>query len=565
MLQTLSIENFTIVEYSFLDLNQGLTTITGETGAGKSILIDALNLVLGGRADSTTVRQQCEQAQITAQFCLPTEVQTWLSEQNISTASICQIKRIINKNGRSRALLNDKAISIQLLRTLGEQLVDIHGQHAHQSLLKTEIQRQVVDSLLTDKTPLKTLKQHYQKWKTLKQTLHDLGGNTQDREEKLAFLRYQVEELQELDLTLEAIQETEKEHKRFANAHKLLESSQRALNLLDTDEGASSLSLLSQASHELNAVQQHDNQLTNIIHLLETALIQTQEAIGELRHYVDSLDLEPGHLQELERKITKLQDMARKHKVRYTELPAHFDKLVAQLTALENYEQRASQLETEIAEVLQAYRRTAEQLHNQREAAAKSLAEQITYNMHRLGMPGGHLLIDVAFDEHATPTTHGMDIVEFLVTTNPGHSPKPLNKVASGGELSRISLAIQVITAQYSGVPTLIFDEVDVGIGGGVAEIVGQLLQQLAQQRQVLCITHLPQVACQGHQHLQVTKTLAEATTHTQLTWLNNAQRVTEIARMLGGVEMTEQTIAHAQEMLQRNIPKDYDAVTEES
>ena len=300
-------------------------------------------------------------------------------------------------------------------------------------------------------------------------------------------------------------------------------------------------------------MQQYDNKLNNITKLLEGAIIQAQEAVGELGHYLHSVDIDSARLQEVQQQIAELQDIARKHHVRFTELPAHFEKLTQQLHELENYEENASRLEAQITEVLQNYGVAAEALHQQRVQTAQRLSEQITAEMHKLGMPGGHLVIIVNVDESSPPSPIGTDIIEFLVTANPGYAPKLLHKVASGGELSRISLAIQVITAQRSGVPILVFDEVDVGIGGGVAEIVGQLLNHLAQKRQVLCITHLPQVACQGHHHLQVNKIINEHKTHAYINILNNQQRIEEIARMLGGIEITSQTLAHAQEMLQRS------------
>lgn len=555
MLHHLSVENLAIVEHLELRFKQGLTIISGETGAGKSILIEALGLVLGERADSEWVRQGCESAKVTALFTLPPTAQRWLAEQGLGEHTQCLISRIVNHNGRSRAYLNDLPVSIQLLRQLGEYLIDIHGQHAHQSLLKQEIQLQLLDDLAAETQILASVKQAYQHWKSLQTALHTLGG--QDREAKLALLRYQVQELEKFALTPAAIETLEAEHRRLAHAHKLLENSQRALNLLDADETAAALSYLNQARHQLNEIQQHDHRLGNLVTLLETALIQTQEAVGELRHYLDGVEIDPHRLQEVEQQIAALQDLARKHKIRFNELPAYFKKLTDQLTELENYEDHARRLEKDLEEAVGTYRKCAEALHQQRIQTSHQLAHQITAYMHQLGMATGQLTIAVGADEEAIPTPRGTDLVEFLVSTNPGQTPKPLHKIASGGELSRISLAIQVIIAQHSGVPILVFDEVDVGIGGSVAEIVGQLLSRLGQQRQVLCITHLPQVACQGHHHLQVSKTFQQESTRTTVRCLTNKQRIEEIARMLGGLEITSQTLAHAREMLQRSHAKD--------
>lgn len=552
MLHYLQIENFAIVEQLKLYFDSGLTIISGETGAGKSILIDALSLVLGERADSSVVRQSYETAVVNAVFTMPATAATWLQQQNLDdNKNECLVRRVINRNGRSRGYINDQPVSVQTLRRLGEQLIDIHGQHAHQSLLKSDVQRQLLDEIVPEPGILEQVTQIYQHWQSLKTALDALGG--EDREAQIAFLRYQVEELETFELTAEAISNLENEQSRLVHAQRLLENSQQALELLDNDEGGSTLSSLSRANHILEDALQHDDQLSPITALLENAIIQTQEAIGDLRHYLYRLDIDEARLQEVQQQIANLQDVARKHRIAVIELPAHFEKLTKQLNELENYEENASRLETEKAQALQDYRLAAEALYQHRLQTAQQLSIQITAEMHQLGMPGGQLTISVVADEEAVPSATGTDIIEFLVTTNPGHELKPLSKVASGGELSRISLAIQVITAQSSGVPILVFDEVDVGIGGSVAEIVGQLLNHLGQQRQVLCITHLPQVACQGHHHLQITKTFHQQSTHASITVLDNQQRLEEVARMLGGIEITPQTLAHAQEMLQRS------------
>ncbi len=550
MLHYLQIENFAIVKQLKLHFNSGLTIISGETGAGKSILIDALSLVLGDRADTSVVRQGSETAVVNAVFTLPPAAQAWLQHQELDDEGECLVRRVISYNGRSRGYINDQPVSVQTLRKLGEYLVDIHGQHAHQSLLKNEAQRRLIDDMAEDKGVLQQVMRTYQRWHSLKTALDALGG--EDREAKIAFLRYQVEELEAFELTTEALEELDNEHRRLANAQKLLDNSQLALSLLDNEESGSTLSCLSQANHVLENVQQHDPRLNDITALLENAIIQTQEAVGELRHYLHRMDLDSGRLQEVQQQMTTLQDIARKHRVRVADLPTHFENLSQQLTELENYEENAIRLKAQLAEALQNYRAAAKNLHQQRLQTSQQLSKKISAEMHRMGMPGGQLVISVNADEKMLPVAIGTDRIEFLVSTNPGHPPKPLSKVASGGELSRISLAIQVITAQGSGVPILIFDEVDVGIGGGVAEIVGKLLNHLGQQRQVLCITHLPQVASQGHQHLQVSKSFQQNTTHAHIKALSSQQRVEEIARMLGGVEMTPQTLAHAAEMLER-------------
>ncbi|OQW95226.1 MAG: DNA repair protein RecN [Beggiatoa sp. IS2] len=562
MLQYIRIENFAIVEQLELNLDEGLTIITGETGAGKSILIDALSLVLGERADSAVVRQGCEAARVSAIFRLTPLVKTWLQQQDLDTTveeDECLVRRVIKNNGRSRSYINDQPVSLQALRQLSEYMVDIHGQHAHQSLLKLEVQRQLLDAIAEENSLLEQVKQTYQHWKTLQTELDILGGTVQDREASLTLLRYQVQELEEFELTEDSIKNLNEEHRRLANANELLERSQQALTLLDGEHESSALICLNQAHHELLNAQEYDARLKNMSILLEETIIQAQEATRELRHYLDQLQIDPERLNWVEQRISALQGMARKHKINFFELPAYFLKLSHQLSELEHYKERAGQLEIEVGAALQHYQVAAQALHQQRVQNAPPLAEKITTNMQQLGMPGGQLTITVTTHQEMLPTTSGIDRVEFLVTANPGQPPRPLHKVVSGGELSRISLAIQVITAQNSGVATLVFDEVDVGIGGGVAEIIGQLLRRLGQKRQVLCITHLPQVACQGHHHLQVSKTTHQQNTLAHLQFLNETQRVEEVARMLGGVEITAQTLAHAREMLQRGHSNDDD------
>ncbi|MDY6993605.1 MAG: DNA repair protein RecN, partial [Pseudomonadota bacterium] len=425
-----------------------------------------------------------------------------------------------------------------------------HGQHGHQSLLSTEVQRQLLDDIADDNTLIIQLRQAYQQWKAVQTLLTQLGGR--DYEAKLALLRYQVQELSAFELTPQALEDLETEHQRLAHASELLTHSQQALSGLAAEEGPSSIAYLTQVQHALHHVQQHDPRLDSVVHLLEHALIHIQEATRELQHYVAHLELDPERLQGVEQQIAALQDLTRKHKIRFAELPQYFQDLTQQLQQLEADQARLAHLDTEMAAALHHYRQAAATVHQQRLQTAQQLSEKITMHMQQLGMTGGQFTIRVTADEHATPTLQGNDKVEFLVTTNPGIAPRALSKVASGGELSRISLAIQVMIAQKSGVPSLVFDEVDVGIGGGIAEIVGKLLNQLGQQRQILCITHLPQVACQGHHHWQVSKTIQAQHTHTCIKQLTLEERIEEIARMLGGLEITAHTLVHAQEMLQR-------------
>lgn len=551
MIHTLQLQDFVIVESLQLQLESGLTIITGETGAGKSIIVDALGLLLGGRADSGFVRQGCEQTVLSASFTVTPAVTAWLETQKIPSEQCC-IRRVINASGRSRAWINDQNATIQKLTELGDLLVDIHSQHAHQSLLHADTQRQLLDGMLSPNDLLNQVQNHYANWKQLSDELLAIGGDSDDRAAQLALLTYQVEELQKLDvenLQLDALNE---EHRRLAHASQLLDTAQQVLNSLESSEpgAGSALVLLGQASRQLEAAQNHDKALEPVTEMLLSAHIQAQEANNELRHYIDHLEINPQRLDELDQRISLLQDVARKHQIAVDTLPEHLQILEDRLHALENYEQRAAELEQAQQQALDLYRQSAQQLALQRQQMAAELELAITQNMQPLGLPNGQLKIKLNFNETAQPTLQGNDKISFLVSTNPGHPPKPLNKAASGGELSRISLAIQVVTAQSGEVDTLVFDEVDVGIGGGVAEIVGRKLAELGQHRQVLCITHLPQVAACGHHHLQVQKNSAENQTHTQICTLDVDARIEEIARMLGGVEITRHTLAHAREML---------------
>ena len=553
MLYALDIRNFVLVENLELQLGDGLTVITGETGAGKSILIDALGLLLGERADSGVVRTDCEESEISGAFDLTPELRAWLESNDLTSGEDCIVRRVISRGGRSRAYLNDHPVTVQSLREAAEFLVDVHSQHAHQSLLKAETQRALLDSMAGHAELQGKVRERYQAWRDLRNSLKELGGNAADRTAQIHLLRYQVEELENLEVgNAQSLQDLQEEHRRLAHAGQLLENAQQALESLDGDNGGAALAGLYHAQRALQNVLAHDSQLQPLLDMLDGAAIQAQEAGDELRHYLNRLESDPQRLSWLDQRIGDLQDLARKHQIAVAELPAKLDDLKTKLDGLEHYEERAAQLEAELAKALEQYRAAALELSQQRAATALVLGKRITANIHQLGMGKGRFEIRVEHQADAKPAALGTDQVEFLVSANPGQPLKPLHKAASGGELSRISLAVQVITAEGSGVPTLVFDEVDVGVGGGVAEIIGKQLQALGGKCQVLCITHLPQVAAYGKRHLQVRKTSRKNSTQTHLTPLEAEQRVEELARMLGGLEITAQTLAHAREMLER-------------
>lgn len=551
MLKHLHIRDFAVIEELEIRFDAGMTVFTGETGAGKSIIVDALGLVLGDRADSSIIRSLCDSTEITAIFETGNNpsVNAILDEQGISQDEELMLRRVINRDGRSRAYVNGSSVPVQMLRDLGESMVDIHGQHAHQSLLKREVQRQLLDDYGRYETLLGQVRSSWSEWSAANSELSRISGHDQDRDARLALLQYQVQELEALNPDPAEIGNLEEEHTRLANASRLLETCQQILNQLAEDD-LSVLNQINHGAHEMHTLLRYDPSLTPVSELLENANIQINEAAGELRHYLDHLELDPGRLKTVEERITALHDIARKHKVKPEALAAHLGTLKTELKNLEDSEQHLADLEKRRDLALQSYRKAAAELHALRKKAAARLGEEIEAKLKELGMPGGRFEINVETLDKETPQREGMDRIEYLVSVNPGQPLQPLAKVASGGELSRISLAIQVTGSKDKTLPTLIFDEVDSGIGGGVAEIVGNLLHSLARNRQVFCVTHLPQVAAQGDHHLQVNKSTLAQTTLTQVIKLNRDDRVEEIARMLGGLKITEQTRAHAREML---------------
>jgi DNA repair protein RecN (Recombination protein N) len=550
MLTQLQIRDFVIVEQLELELDPGMSTLTGETGAGKSIVIDALSLLLGDRGDSSVVRQGAERTDISAVFDLSQlpEARAWLAERELDSGQECHLRRVISRNGRSKAYIDGIPQPLQVFKELGEQLVDIHGQHEHQSLLKRDLQRQLLDDYADNQALLTELAGHYETWRERRRKLETLRQASQERDARLDFLRFQVNELQALNLQEGELAALDEEQRRLANADKLLASCQRALGCLYEDE-VSAHGLLTQTLHEVTALSVLDTRLAPVSELLNAALIQVQEASDEVRQYLQQLDLDPARLEWVEQRLAAIHSLARKHRQPPAELPAWLERLQRELEELDNSELHQEQLEQQAEQALQAYSRNAELLSKRRAEAAVVLAEKVSAAMQGLGMPGGRFAIQL--ERQTKPSSQGLEMVEFLVSANPGQPLRPLNKVASGGELSRISLAIQVIAAHSARIPTLIFDEVDTGIGGGTAEVVGRQLRTLGKTRQVLCVTHLPQVAAQAHQHFQVSKQTDGQSTRAIVTRLDPEERVQEIARMLGGVELTAKTQAHAREMIE--------------
>jgi DNA repair protein RecN (Recombination protein N) len=497
MLLNLHIRDFAIVDNLEIDFSPGMSALTGETGAGKSILLDALGLLLGDRADAASVRHGQERAEISAGFdvshCPPAS--DWLRDHDMDNREDCQLRRVISREGRSRAYINGSSVPVASLRELGEHLVDIHGQHEHQSLLRRDLQRSLLDN-------------------------HGKHGKLLDN--------------------LQAV---------HGDAGQLIETCNSHLHRLYEDD-SSAHSLLGKAVDDLTALADVEPALKDAGELFNSALIQMQEGIDQLRICAEQLELDPARLQWVEQRLDALHSTARKHRIEVEQLPAYHERLRNNITNLEQADQKLDALEKEQSDLEQRYRKTARQLHNKRVKTAANISRQVGEAMQALGMQGGQFEIRVTDIGNDSLSLHGTDQVDFLVSANPGQPLQDLRKVASGGELSRISLAIQVVATQDTAIPTLIFDEVDSGVGGAVAETVGQQLQTLGIHHQVLCVTHLPQVAAQAHNHLQVQKQTDGNTTRTGIERLTQTQRVDEIARMLGGQKITDSTLQHAQEML---------------
>ncbi|HOW61557.1 MAG TPA: DNA repair protein RecN [Candidatus Contendobacter sp.] len=552
MLTQLRIRDFAIVEELELELAAGMTAITGETGAGKSILVDAIGLLLGDRADSDVIRHGAERADLSALFDLDAlpAARAWLAERDLDRDGECQLRRVVARTGRSRGYINGVPQPTQALRELGERLVDIHGQHEHQSLLRREAQRQLLDDYAGNQALVAELVEQYQTWSRLRRELRDLRQAAAERDARLDILRYHLRELAALNLAEGEVAHLEREQRQLAHASQLLDTSQRLLGWLSEDEESSITDRLDHGLRELNVLSRLDTRLIPVSELLNAALIQIQEASSELRSYAQALDLDPGHLAQVEQRLAAAHQLARKHRTTAEELPALRARFEAERDTLEHSETRLETLQQALKDARAAYQTGADRLSERRTAAARELGERVSTALAGLGMPGGRFAIVLERLEQPAPA--GLEAVEFQVSANPGQPMRPLAKVASGGELSRISLAIQVIAAHAARIPTLIFDEVDTGIGGGVAEVVGRQLRALGGGRQVLCVTHLPQVAAQAHQQFKAEKQSDDATTHTQVVLLESEARVTEIARMLGGLELTMNTLAHAREMVEQ-------------
>ena len=554
MLTQLTINNFAIVRQLEIELAKGMSVITGETGAGKSIAIDALGLCLGQRIETSMVREGQERAEICATFFIePTNpAYQWLQEQELQdpdNPSDCILRRVINADGRSKAFINSTPVSASQLKEIGQYLIHINGQHASQLLLKNDYQLQLVDTFAHHNDLLAQMREDYRVWKNLQTQVKNFQQKVAENEAKKQLLQYQVEELDEFALRPNEYLELEEDQRRLSNSEQLTQLSQSALQLLSENETVSIDSMLYRATQYIDELSELDPRYASVQTMLNDALIQVQEATSEVQHLASHIEQDPMLLQEIEQRLGQALQLARKHNVKPEELVEWHQKLKAELTALLDFSESEERLILEEKAAFEKMQHTAKQLHESRCQAAGKLAQQVTHSIKGLAMENAEFFIEVNSDLTKV-TANGADNIVFTLRSNLGQQAQPLAKVASGGELSRISLAIQVLTSDQSAIPTLIFDEVDVGISGKTASVVGKLLRQLGDKCQVLCVTHLPQVACHGHHQFNVEKFTVDDKTETKMTALSQEERVPALARLLGGSEITDLALANAQEML---------------
>jgi DNA repair protein RecN (Recombination protein N) len=552
MLLNINIIDLAVVKSLNLDLEKGMSVLTGETGAGKSILLTALGLALGDRADSGFVRPDSKRAEVNLEFDLSDapKASQWLKDNELDDEQQCLIRRVVNQDGRSKAYINNRPVTLQFLQELSEKLIEIHGQHAHLTLLDSDEQRRLLDSFANTQTLVDNLNNCCRDWQQAHRELNALIKASVDQSEREELLQYQIEELQQLNFQNYNYQELSEEHDKLANLEQILAIGQKQVDILYEDDEMAVAQQLNHSVNELDTLSRFAPELKEICTLLSEARIQTEEAALQLRRFLKSQEAQPSSLETIENQLAMIHDLGRKHHVSPEQLPEVLTGLEAELDGLTHSSERIEALTISRSNLLVQYRKLSTELSKQRNKASAKLQKQISAMIKELGMPQGEFLVEISAQEGDTPKLNGMDNISFLVSANPGLPPKPLAKVASGGELSRISLAIQVTTSNDKTTPTMIFDEVDSGIGGGIAEIVGQKLRSLSQNRQVLCVTHLPQVATAGHQHLLVEKNNKTDITSTSVRRLEGNERVNEIARMLGGVNITANTLAHAKEML---------------
>lgn len=544
-------KNFTIIDDIEINFNDGMTVLTGETGAGKSILIDALSLVIGERGNSTLIKDKEKRAEFTADFDISSNAtaKSWLNESSLDDELECVLRRIISPDGRSKAFINGNQVNLQSLKQLGELLVDIHGQHFHQSLGKQEVQRTLIDHFGQLISLRNDIKIKYDNWRSLSKKLADIESFDKNREAKLDLLEFQHEELESLAIEKNEYESNIIEYSRLHNTEKITAGINQIIDSLHDSEITNAYSLMSNSIKSLNSLIDYDDKLIEAKTLLDEAAIHSSEAIDFLKRYQSRIEFNPERAHQLDERINAIKSIARKHHVEPNELHNTQEQIKKELNNINNSALDQKQLIKQTEEALDEYIKLAAVLSKKRLLCAKKLSSLVTEAMSSLGMPNG--IFEISIDSNESISVHGMDDISFLISANPGQAPQSISKIASGGELSRMSLAIQVIASEGNYIPTMVFDEVDSGVGGAVAEMVGLRLKELGENRQVLCVTHLPQVASQAKSHIKINKMTDGKSTKVHLTNLMRNSRVEEIARMLGGIKVTKRTREHAAEMLE--------------
>ncbi len=552
MLTHLSIKDFAVVRATELEFGPGMTVVSGETGAGKSLMVDALGFLSGLRADSGVVRHGANRAELSAEFALSTDTpaRAWLAENALDDEEHCQLRRVIRADGGSRSWINGRPVTLSQLSELASYLVEIHGQHEHQALMARGSQLALLDAYARNNRERDQVRQASARWQALLDERDALSAQG-DVSDRIGYLEHQLGELQREELDPAAIAALDANHRRQAHAAALIGACESVLGHLNGDHGESALGLLQSSRHELGRVAEHEPRLADIDTLLDSAAIQIDEALALLDRVRDDLDADPAQFEAMEQRLSRLHDLARKHRVAPDELAASRDRMMAEVESLRGADERLQHLDKHIASATTDWQTAATALGLTRTRAAEALSTATTVLIGELGMGGGQFLIQLVPQDNLRPDPNGAERVEFLVAANAGQPPRPLRKVASGGELSRVSLAIEVAALGLDSVPTMVFDEVDSGIGGAVADIVGQKLRALGEQRQVLCVTHLPQVAAKGHAHYRVSKAPVDGMTQSSVELLTPQARQEELARMLGGVEVSKEARAAARKLLQ--------------
>lgn len=553
MLTQLHVRQFAIVKELHVDFRAGMTAITGETGAGKSIALDALGLCLGARAEAAMVRPGAEKADISAVFDLRGNLpaQSWLREQDLDSddSHECILRRTLGKEGRSKGYINGAPVAVNQLKALGQLLVNIHGQHEHQLLSLPEHQLHLLDQYASHPTLLSEVNQHWQNWQQLRRQARQSHEQREQLNARQQLIHYQVEELREFNLQAGEFEQIEQDHQRLANASTLRDEAAFGINCLYDGEHNNAYSLVQAVIDRLSAQTSVDPTLQPTVDMLNQASVLIDEAVRELRHYQDDIDVDGDSLNQLERRLTTAMQLAKKHQTGAAQIPQLQQELEEELASILQQHANCEGLDEAIEQARQQYQQAAQRLSKSRTQAARQLSKSVSDSMRALNMPAARFDVQINTDtRHAS--AQGSDQLHFMVSANPGQPLQPLSKVASGGELSRISLAIQVITANQASTPTLMFDEVDVGVSGPTAATVGSLLRRLGETSQVICVTHLPQVAAKAHQQMRVEKIHHKQSTETRMTLVAGDERVTELARLLGGDVISDKTLANAQELL---------------